>query len=190
MCSAWAVAPRCWSTTDEPAKAARSLKDPQETRDRRAAAADRRRRRELRLRERRSGFERRSVDSSGLRLAYDRALVVYRADSVRFWTVLATIVVFNFLDLMLTIRSLDRGAIALNPLDTPGDRGRRETRDCRRRGVDAPTHEALPTSSRGLSRAAGRFHRVDVLSRGVCRRVGRLKPLAMRPFPQNMALLE
>ena len=116
MCSAWAVAPRCWSTTDEPAKAARSLKDPQETRDRRAAAADRRRRRELRLRERRSGFERRSVDSSGLRLAYDRALVVYRADSVRFWTVLATIVVFNFLDLMLTIRSLDRGAIELNPV--------------------------------------------------------------------------
>ncbi len=43
-------------------------------------------------------------------------LKAYGRDAVRFWTVLATIVVFNFLDLMLTIRALNRGAIEANPV--------------------------------------------------------------------------
>ena len=43
-------------------------------------------------------------------------LVAYGRDTVRFWTVLATIVVFNFLDLMLTSRALNRGAIEGNPV--------------------------------------------------------------------------
>lgn len=51
-----------------------------------------------------------------MRGAYGRMLVAYGRDSVRFWTVLATIVVFNFLDLILTIRALNRGAVEVNPV--------------------------------------------------------------------------
>lgn len=37
-------------------------------------------------------------------------------DHLQFWTVLATIVVFNFLDLALTIEALNDGAIEANPV--------------------------------------------------------------------------
>ena len=43
-------------------------------------------------------------------------LETYGRDAVRFWTVLATIVVFNFVDLILTIRALDLGAVEVNPV--------------------------------------------------------------------------
>ena len=86
-----------------------------ETTDRRSES-DRRLRFRSRLRERRSGFERREIGQKGPRAAYYRALKQYGGDSVRFWTVLATIVVFNFIDLMLTIDALGRGAVEANPV--------------------------------------------------------------------------
>ena len=43
-------------------------------------------------------------------------LRTYQANAFQLWLVLATIVVFNFLDLMLTIRALDRGAQEANPV--------------------------------------------------------------------------
>ena len=82
----------------------------------RRAREDRRRRYRPRIRERRSGFDRRAKTTTGARAAYNRMLMTYGRDSVRFWTVLATIVVFNFLDLMLTSRALNRGAIEANPV--------------------------------------------------------------------------
>jgi hypothetical protein len=48
--------------------------------------------------------------------AYRRALERFSRDSLAFWTALATIVVFNFLDLVLTVRALDRGAVEANPV--------------------------------------------------------------------------
>jgi hypothetical protein len=74
------------------------------------------RRRRFRFREQRSGFDRRDLGDKGLRGAYTRALHAYGRDAVRFWTVLATIVVFNFLDLVLTVRALNAGAIEVNPV--------------------------------------------------------------------------
>jgi hypothetical protein len=40
----------------------------------------------------------------------------YGRDSLTFWTVLATIVVFNFLDLILTVRAINDGAQEANPV--------------------------------------------------------------------------
>ena len=68
-----------------------------------------------RARERRSGFDRRE-GGRGPGAAYRRALQRFGRDSLAFWTVLATIVVFNFLDLMLTVRALDSGAEEANPV--------------------------------------------------------------------------
>lgn len=82
----------------------------------RRSGRDRRRRYRPRLRERRSGFHRRAADRRGLSGAYERMLLAYGKNTLRYWTVLATIVVFNFLDLMLTLRALDRGAIEGNPV--------------------------------------------------------------------------
>ena len=82
----------------------------------RRSETNRRRRYRLRLRERRSGFDRRAVGSNRPSARYQRALLRIRRDSVTFWTVLATIVVFNFVDLMLTVRALDRGANEANPV--------------------------------------------------------------------------
>ncbi len=82
----------------------------------RRSGVDRRRRYSLRLRERRSGFDRRNRETEGLRAAYERALLRIARDSVTFSTVLATIVVFNFLDLVLTLRALDMGAEEANPI--------------------------------------------------------------------------
>ena len=43
-------------------------------------------------------------------------LRTYQKQAFQFWVVLATIVVFNFLDLVLTIWVLDQGAHEANPL--------------------------------------------------------------------------
>ena len=85
-------------------------------RDERSPDTDRRRRSSVRFPERRHGFDRRDRTSRGPGAAYRRALDRFRDDSVAFWTVLATIVVFNFLDLMLTLSALDRGAVEANPV--------------------------------------------------------------------------
>jgi hypothetical protein len=68
------------------------------------------------MRERRTGFDRRDGNRSGLGPAYRRMLQRYGRDSLTFWTVLATIVVFNFLDLILTVRAINRGAEEANPV--------------------------------------------------------------------------
>lgn len=86
------------------------------TGDDQRSGRDRRRRFSTRYPERRSGFDRRDANGRGLGAAYHRALRRIGRDSVTFWTVLATIVVFNFLDLMLTLRALDRGAHEANPV--------------------------------------------------------------------------
>lgn len=82
----------------------------------RRSGSDRRRRFSPRLRERRSGFDRRDLHSSGPRAAFNRALLSVGRTTLRFWTVLATIVVFNFVDLMLTVRALNMGAEEANPV--------------------------------------------------------------------------
>lgn len=81
----------------------------------RRSGEDRRQQFRPRLRERRSGYDRRvGGQSAGAR--YNRLLARVGHDSLTFWTILATIVVFNFLDLVLTIRALDRGAEEANPV--------------------------------------------------------------------------
>ncbi len=92
------------------------IEAPDEPQPERRSGRDRRQRYRPRWNERRSGFDRRESARKGLRGAYARMLATYGRDSVRFWTVLATIVVFNFLDLMLTVRALNRGAIEANPV--------------------------------------------------------------------------
>lgn len=82
----------------------------------RRSGIDRRRRFSPRFPERRSGFDRRDENRRGIGAAYRRAIQRFGRDSLAFWTVLATIVVFNFLDLMLTLRALDRGAEEANPV--------------------------------------------------------------------------
>ncbi len=77
---------------------------------------DRRETYSLKYREQRSGFDRRESHSRGPSAAYRRALKRFGRDSVAFWTVLATIVVFNFLDLVLTVRALNSGAEEANPI--------------------------------------------------------------------------
>ncbi len=76
---------------------------------------DRRLRREpFRFPERRSGFDRRSP--SGWRGRYIEDLRSLAQRPRTLVLVLATIVVFNFMDLLLTLRVLDAGGVELNPL--------------------------------------------------------------------------
>jgi hypothetical protein len=65
--------------------------------------------------ERRSGFDRRRPDG-GWAATYDAALRNYRDRSSTFLLVLATIVVFNFIDYFLTVRVLEAGGVELNPV--------------------------------------------------------------------------
>ncbi len=85
--------------------------------DERRTGSDRRRRRPaLRYPERRTGFDQRECQVQGLRGAIDRAMLQYRERRSAFLLVLATIVVFNYLDLMLTFRAIGRGAVEANPI--------------------------------------------------------------------------
>ena len=79
--------------------------------------SDRRvRRSRLRFPERRSGFDRRRHTGSSWRESYDAALRSYGDNRTTFLLVLATIIVFNFVDYMLTVRVLGAGGIELNPI--------------------------------------------------------------------------
>ena len=66
--------------------------------------------------ERRSGFDRRVPDSGRWRSAYDFSLRDYRNRQSTHLLVLATIVVFNFIDFFLTLRVLQAGGMELNPV--------------------------------------------------------------------------
>jgi hypothetical protein len=68
----------------------------------------------LRFPERRSGFERR--DLPGWRGRYQADLRRYSESRLAFPLVLATIVVFNLIDYMMTIRVLGIGGLELNPI--------------------------------------------------------------------------
>ncbi|MCP4305368.1 MAG: hypothetical protein GY926_27070 [bacterium] len=64
--------------------------------------------------ERRAGFERRN--RAGWRGTYQESLRTYRDNPSTFMLVLATIVVFNYIDYQLTVRILGAGGVELNPL--------------------------------------------------------------------------
>lgn len=66
--------------------------------------------------ERRSGFDRRSLGGEGWRSSYETALHNYRDNKMSFFLVLATIVVFNYVDYILTVRVLRAGGVELNPI--------------------------------------------------------------------------
>ena len=66
--------------------------------------------------ERRSGFDRRRSTDSNWRASYAAALQGYRESPTSFLLVVATIVVFNYIDYMLTIRVLQAGGVELNPI--------------------------------------------------------------------------
>lgn len=68
----------------------------------------------FRFPERRSGFDRRNAD--GWRGRYHAELRRYADRPSTLLLVLATIVVFNFMDLYLTVRVLDAGGSELNPV--------------------------------------------------------------------------
>ena len=66
--------------------------------------------------ERRSGFERRAQQGSTWRERYREGIRDYRDRPNTFLLVVATIVVFNFIDYMLTVRVLRAGGVELNPI--------------------------------------------------------------------------
>ena len=66
--------------------------------------------------ERRTGFDRRLPEPAGWNSYYDSALRSYRDNKSTFLLVLATIVVFNYVDYLLTFRVLRAGGIELNPI--------------------------------------------------------------------------
>ena len=70
----------------------------------------------LRFPERRSGFDRRLVERPGLRGMWDASMYKYRDTRTTFLLVLATIIVFNYLDYLLTVRVLRAGGAELNPI--------------------------------------------------------------------------
>ncbi len=73
-------------------------------------------RKPLHFPERRSGFERRLIERPGFRGMWDASLVKYRDNRTGFLLVLATIIVFNYVDYLLTIRVLQAGGSELNPI--------------------------------------------------------------------------
>jgi hypothetical protein len=66
--------------------------------------------------ERRSGFDRRLVQQQGWRGMWDASMHKYRDNRTTFLLVLATIVVFNYVDYLLTVRILRAGGTELNPI--------------------------------------------------------------------------
>jgi hypothetical protein len=64
--------------------------------------------------ERRSGFDRR--DPAGWRGRYQADLRSYAESRLAFPLVLAAIIVFNFIDYVMTIRVLGEGGVELNPV--------------------------------------------------------------------------
>jgi hypothetical protein len=66
--------------------------------------------------ERRTGFDRRLVERPGWKGMWDASIHKYRDNRTTFLLVLATIVVFNYVDYLLTVRVLRAGGAELNPL--------------------------------------------------------------------------
>lgn len=66
--------------------------------------------------ERRTGFDRRRSDQSAWKQHYDASLRRLRDSPTMFPLVLATIIVLNYVDYMLTVRVLQAGGAELNPL--------------------------------------------------------------------------
>ncbi|MDJ0923797.1 MAG: DUF5658 family protein [Acidimicrobiia bacterium] len=84
---------------------------------RRRSARDRRvQRAPFHFPERRSGFDRRAGTDTGWRGLWDASMRKYRENKSTFLLVLATIIVFNYVDYLLTIRVLRAGGQELNPI--------------------------------------------------------------------------
>ena len=66
--------------------------------------------------ERRSGFDRRLVERPGWGGMWDASMRKYRDNRPSFLLVLSTIIVFNYVDYLLTVRVLRAGGAELNPL--------------------------------------------------------------------------
>lgn len=66
--------------------------------------------------ERRTGFDRRLAEVPGWGGMWDEGLRKYRDNRTGFLLVLATIIVFNYVDYLLTIRVLRVGGTELNPI--------------------------------------------------------------------------
>lgn len=66
--------------------------------------------------ERRSGFDRRLVERPGWPGMWDASMRKYRDNQQTFLLVLATIIVFNYVDYLLTYRVLRAGGAELNPV--------------------------------------------------------------------------
>ncbi len=84
--------------------------------ERRGGGDRRSRRLALRFPERRTGFDQRRPTTRGLVARYQRAILEYREKRSAFMLVLASIVVFNYIDLLLTLRALELGATEANPI--------------------------------------------------------------------------
>lgn len=67
-------------------------------------------------RERRTGFDRRQTGSSRIGSAWDDALLHLRDNPLTFLLLLALANLLSLLDLMLTLRALELGAVEANPL--------------------------------------------------------------------------
>ena len=74
------------------------------------------RRSRLRFPERRSGFDRRVGAGTGWRGLWEASMRQYRENKSTFLLVLATIIVFNYVDYLLTVRVLRAGGAELNPI--------------------------------------------------------------------------
>lgn len=74
------------------------------------------RRSRFRFPERRSGFDRRLVEQPGWRGVWHASMRKYRDNRTSFLLVLATIIVFNYVDYLLTVRVLRAGGAELNPV--------------------------------------------------------------------------
>lgn len=77
---------------------------------------DRRRKRTWVWRERRTGFDRRRTASSRVEAAWDGVLVHLRDNPLTFFLLLALANLFSLLDLALTLRALELGAVEVNPV--------------------------------------------------------------------------
>lgn len=84
--------------------------------ERRGTGDRRRRRLAMRYPERRSGFDRRMPYAAGVRRSYTRMLLAYRESPMLLASVLGGFVALNALDMLLTWRALQLGAVEANPV--------------------------------------------------------------------------
>jgi hypothetical protein len=84
--------------------------------DQRRGVDRRVRRLSFRFPDRRLGFARRQIRGRPARAAYDRMLGAYRYNSQSLALVLVTVAILNVADLVLTLRSIELGAVEVNPI--------------------------------------------------------------------------